>query len=270
MAHPLFLRSIDIDSTNNVLMFSENGVTRTATLTVGTYYLRGDGGADDLLLEIKTKMEAAGASANTYNIGVEVDTDKANTSATVYFSIASGTDAFALLFAHASNTFEAGLLGFSSSSTASNTSIKSGTLSPTALWCGAEYVTSYEPIVEHEAYATVALSGRVKGAVLGSARDLLDVSFELQPGERVHTVYNSGDPTACFSRFFTSWASGASVEFYDYAPDTGTLITAIDTADKVGGRSYYLDADSAKRFAPQRLSLATQLYSWRLLLRGAV
>jgi hypothetical protein len=268
MSYPLFLRSIDIDSTNNVLMFSENGVTRTATLTVGTYYLRGDGGSDDLLLEIKTKMEAAGASVNTYNIGVEVDTDKANPSATVYFSIASGTDAFALLFAHASNTFEAGLLGFTSASTASDTAIKSGTLSPTALWCGAEYVTSYEPVVEHEAYATVALSGRVKGAVLGSARDLLDVSFELQPGERVHSVYNSSDPTACFSRFFTSWASGASVEFYDYSPDTGTLITAISPADRVG--VYHLDADSATRFQPQRLSLATTLYSWRLLLRGAV
>ncbi len=61
--------SIIVDTTNNTIIFND-GATRTATLTPGTYT------ADQLATEITTQMEAANGGTDTYTVSFDSDTQR--------------------------------------------------------------------------------------------------------------------------------------------------------------------------------------------------
>lgn len=68
--------AIDIDSTNNSLLFNEGGSTLTATITSASYTL------STLAAEIKTQMEAVGAG--TYTVTVSADNELTIASTVVF------------------------------------------------------------------------------------------------------------------------------------------------------------------------------------------
>ena len=69
MSYPVLLGAVVVvTGTNDRIRWREVATTNNATIAAGTYFLRGDGAADDLCLAIKTAIEAAGASANTYSV----------------------------------------------------------------------------------------------------------------------------------------------------------------------------------------------------------
>jgi len=81
-----FIYNLDIDSTNKYINFNEGGSELTATLTEGQYSL------DDLLVEIKTRMDSTGAL--TYTVSVDRTYRHVTISSTTNFSllIASGVN----------------------------------------------------------------------------------------------------------------------------------------------------------------------------------
>lgn len=105
-----------IDSTNNTLIFND-GATRTATLTSGTVT------ADALAADIKTQLEVANGSTDTYTVAYSATTGK--------FTItnnAGNTNAITLNFSNASST-ASGILGFKTSSDSSSIAVGSSVTS---------------------------------------------------------------------------------------------------------------------------------------------
>jgi hypothetical protein len=185
VSYPVILRAIVIDGTNNAINFREGANTAVAAITPGTYFLRGDGTADDLLAAIKAGLETnvgARTSVNTYTVAITWSADPAAPTATVTITRASGADTFQLLFA-TSTTFDAGVIGFPQTDTALNASPKASTLSPSAAWASSDVYRELEPEDAQEGFAQRARSGVVAGGSVGGQFDDLRLSIQLVDGE---------------------------------------------------------------------------------------
>jgi hypothetical protein len=137
---PILLGAIVIDDDTDGVYLDEAGVGIQCTLVHGTYYLKGDGAADDFCLALKTALEAGGA--NTYTVTIESggaptwSRSPAAVAATVTVSRSAGTDTFRIRWNHANTTFGSTLLGFVTEKGAADANAESSTQSPLAVWIG--------------------------------------------------------------------------------------------------------------------------------------
>ena len=266
--YPVLLPAIVINATNKGIRVTENATTGVGNIVEGTYFLRGDGASDDLCVAIKTAIEAATASTNTYTVEIvqRVITPSSSTAA-IRIARATGADTFALLFSHATSTFDEALIGFANSDTALNASNKNSTLSPTGLWVSPEVYRELE--IEHE-YAgggSRAQSGRVRYVRRGGPYDVRRWSMEMVDYRRTWEADNASDPGATFSYFLELWGTG---RFEFHGPDISAGSVLADTTSSTLLGTFQIDPGDLDVFAPTRGEPGIALYDWTMRLMGYV
>lgn len=259
---PVLLHAVVIDSTNGGLRITEGANTSTTLIPAGTYYLRGDGTADDLLLAIKTAMEtntAPRVSVNTYTVAVAWSTDPAAVSAVVTITRATGADTFGVLWADALTTFDQALLGFAVSDTV-NASAKTSTKSPSAVWVCDGVYREYEPADAPQGYSKRARSGFVRQGKTGETHKDRGLVVSFVSAARTHEMHIAADPERAFNRFLDRWRAGRPAELH-LATATGTVLGALSSSTE-SGAGWHLGGDPEEKFDPPRTNLATASYSW--------
>lgn len=114
--------SVVIDSTNNVLIFTESGgVDRTATIAVGTYYLTDEANADSLLAALMAALNAATVVGHTFSTYFSVEPNASANAATlgqwaylyIFANVPDSTIGANVVFrwASSSTTFDPKLIG---------------------------------------------------------------------------------------------------------------------------------------------------------------
>lgn len=264
MTYPVFLAAVVIDSTNNVINFREGANTAVATVVAGTYYLRGDGAADDLCLALKTALEAnsgARVSVNTYSVVPTWSADPSGIGCTVTITRLTGADTFQLLTA--STTFDAALIGFNFALDALNAGPKVSTLSPSSVWVGDGPHKEHEPIDRPIGYAKRSRAGKVRRGKTGTTRKDRRFAVSFVSAVRTHEQFNTTDPERCFNRFLDRWRAGKPVELHLSDITAGFALGALSSTTEQGA-TWQLGGEGDDEFEPRRQSNAVQLYSWSL------
>lgn len=267
MSYPVALGAIVLTTSNNVLRFTEGASTGNATIATGTYYLRGDGAAGDLLPALVTALQNANASANTYTVTVSRSIDPAVAHTTITITRATGTDNFGVLWADVATTFDEALLGFSANDTV-NATAKTSTKACAACWGSNDVAREIEPYSERVVAVPRAVSGRVQG-VTRSARMQswrLGLSFV---DERRMLVENALAGTQdTLEGFMERFGAGASLELHEQQSVTGTTLAALSSSTLVD--VVHFSEDALLRFEPTRIGPGVPLYSLDLRLNAKV
>ena len=243
------LGAVTIDSSNNAIRMVEGATTATVLVAAGTYFLRGDGASDDLLLACKTAFDSHPNATfpNTYTVQVSSAINPAVPSCTV--TVTGGIATFRLSWADALTTFDPGVLGFTLANTANNASAKSSTLSPSLRWVSTDVVESFEP-------------------ERGGPYDLRRVVLRYQDSRRVLATDNVADPSASFARFLQRHGDGTRFELHTALAPSG-VVAALGPSTRVGV-AWVFDEPTSSMFAPDRVEPGLALYDWDLGLLGWV
>ena len=268
MTYPIFLQAVVIDSTNKVINFREGANTATATLVEGTYYLRGNGAADDLCLVIKTALElnnGARVSVNTYSVVPAWSADPSARGCIITITRLTGADTFQLLAT--STTFDQALLGFDFAADALNAGPKVSTTSPSCVWVGDGPHRLHDPVDRPLGFAKRAQSGRVRRGKTGTTRKDRRVSVSFVAPARTHEMFVLGvDPERCFNRFLDRWRAGKPCEFHLSDITSGFTLAALTTTPVLTatrqGVLWQLGGEGDEEFDPVRQSNAVALYGW--------
>lgn len=252
---PLLRRPIRIHAGNNVLRVKEGATEADATIAAGTYYLRPQAEAGSILLALKTALEAATASVNTYALAVALDLEGTGPAAEVEVERATGADTFELLWEHANTTLPPGVLGFAGTDVADTAGVITGTKTPDALWA------ANCPQVDLRAVPTATTYAERAGSGLGSvgrrvpATADLRIDLALVHGRRSLIAEAGSDPGAAFETFWGHAADGSHVEVLEQ--DMGG-------ADPPVTRGLWILTEPLAAFDPVQAVLGTPLYSWGL------
>lgn len=258
--HVVFLRAIVIDATNKAIRMKEGATTSTVTLVEGTYYLRGDGAADDLLKIVDDALTSH-VGANTYVVSVAWSADPAAGAAVVTIT-QSGGATFQLLWADVLTTFDPAWLGFADANTADSTAAKASTLSPSAVWVADGPFRELEPVDRRQGYARRARSGRVRRGKTGETNKDRRLGLSFVCAERTHEKNIAADPDRAFNRFLDRWTAGSPAELH-LATATGFVLGALSSSTEHGA-GWHVGGEGDEDFDPQRHSAAAALYSWDL------
>lgn len=268
MSYPVMLGAIVLTSANNVLRFTEGASTNNATIAAGTYYLRGDGAAGDLLPALVTALQNAGASANTYTATVAWNVDPANLGARITITRVSGSDSFGVLWADAATTFDEALLGFSVNDTVGAVA-KVSTANCAAAWVSNDVAREIEPYSERVVSVPRAVSGRVQGvtrssrmqswrvglAFVAERRMLIASDFSLTNGETLEG-------------FLERFGAGAALELHEGQISSGTVLGSLSSSTLVD--VCHFSEETLSRFEPTRVGPGVPLYSFDLRLHSRV
>lgn len=256
---PIFLAEVVVDASNGGIRFTEDGTPHVATIPSGTYFLRGDGAADDLVKAVGDAFLAAGAFAYEAALAVHAGLGSGN-SAT--FDLYQIDGVFVLNGGHASTTFDVTLLGFP----AADTSIF-GT-SPRCMWVGTEPLARNDQSFDAIARQTRMTSGAVRTFDRGGPFDVRELEVAFSPPSR--TLAGEDEPGASFAEWWARARDGRAFEFHE-APlvdVTDILLDDLDEDTLVG--SFVLDEATCGAFRPRRFDAGLELYGWTLGLRGYV
>lgn len=272
MSYPVLLGGVVITASNKSIRFKEGLVTETVNLVEGTYCLTGDGGTDDLLEAVLTALatNTNAVNPNTYSAtGSYVSVDPATASASITIAKATGSSTFQILWADAATTFDPALLGFAETNTADNTSAKTSTLSPTALWVSPDPHRELEPQTSKVVSVKRSLSGRVRGLERSSSMRSWRLGLGFVRDTRVLSVRNTSDPAATFEAFLDRYGAGSSMELHDVDTNgTTTALISFDAAEYVD--TVCFSQETIERFEPRRIAPGTPLYAFDLLLHSRV
>jgi hypothetical protein len=257
-----------LTSANNVLRFTEGGFTSNATIAAGTYYLRGDGAAGDLLLALKTALEAATAlSSNTYTITVARSIDPAAAHTTITITRATGTDSFGVLWADVATTFDKSLLGFSLNDTV-NATPKTSTQSCAAAWVCNDVAREIEPFSERVVSVPRAVSGRVQGVTRSARMQSWRLGLAFVDERRIYVENALAGAQDTLEGFMERFGAGASLELHEAQVSTGTTLAALSSLTLVD--VVHFSEETLSRFEPTRLGPGVPLYSIDLRLHSKV
>jgi hypothetical protein len=270
MTYPILLQSIVIDATNKVINFREGANTATATLVEATYYLRGNGAADDFCLALKTALETNNGlrtSTNTYSVVPAWSADPSARGCIVTITRLTGADSFQFLAA--STTFDQGLIGFDFAADTLTAGPKSSTTSPSSAWVGDGPHRLHDPVDRPLGYAKRAQSGRVRRAKTGTTRKDRRCGVSFVSPLRTHEMFVAGvDVERCFNRFLDRWRAGKPCELHLSDITAGFALGALSTTPLSTatrqGVAWQLGGDGNEEFEPRRQSNAVALFSWDL------
>lgn len=277
--YPVLCGRVVINSTNNTIIYSEAGITRTATVAAGTYAL-GSQASDalELLTAVISAMNAVVGKSNSYTGTLMLSADPSALGATVVISINTGSTAFSLQWASASTTFDESLLGYTNTNTSSDTFAKSSTLMPDCLWVGDQPYRSWEPRLEQEAFVSRSVSGGVRGGLLGGpyrsrVLELAFVDDSRTFGEEFSgyvTTQTASNYSGGMLEFIQRYSDGTPILFY-----TSDILSAFilrvprDYSQACEGSCWWLlSEDTATEFAPKRMQPGLPLYEFSLTLHA--
>jgi hypothetical protein len=250
VTYPVLLGRVRITTINQTIRFVEGVSNRTATIAAGSYYLRGDGSARDLLKAIVDAMNAAPSASNTYSGTLVVSADKDTISIEVTITRATGSDTFSIAWANAATTLQAELLGFPETDTANDAADKVGTLSPRGTWVSTDVVAEYEQWREAVVGRERVTNGRTYG--VRRSTDAIDRELVVEDIQVERATYDGAgaDPEACAMAFTSYVAGGQPLEFHLCEPDTFPALVGPSAATIVG--VYVLGEGPAGLMRPAR------------------
>lgn len=262
------LGAIVLTNANNVLRFTEGANTGNATILAGTYYLRGDGAAGDLLPALKTALEGANvASSNTYTITVSRSIDPAVAHTTITITRATGADNFGVLWANTATTFDERLLGFTLDDTV-NATAKTSTQACAAGWVSNDIAREIEPYSERVVAVPRAVSGRVQGVTRSARMQSYRLGLAFVDERRMLVRRALAGTQDTLEGFLERFGAGAALELHEQPTVTGTTLSALSSSTLTSVCNFSEDALS--RFEPQRLGPGVPLYSTDLRLHARV
>lgn len=161
--YPFISRPIEITAANRVIRITEGASTANVNVAAGTYWIRGDGSADCLLTRLKTALEAATASTNTYTVSLLFEPLNLDTPVVVRIARATGSDTFRLDFDNVAVTFPVEAIGFRRVATALDANDKDGDRPTTGLWMADDMLVVDDPSEDGDVFGDLPASS---GAVL--------------------------------------------------------------------------------------------------------
>jgi hypothetical protein len=265
----LLLGEVTLTSSNNAIRISEASTAATASITAGTYFLRGDATSDDLCAAIKTALEGAqgGGHTNTYTVSVAFSIADGAPTAVVTVTRATGSETFALLFSNGSTTFDEALIGFANSDTAEDASAKASTLTPTPVWAANNPPARDDPVYEARGAQVRMTDGGLVTFDRGGPYSLRSLRFEHITAERTHATSIASDTARAFKTWWARHRDGKRFELHGLtvsgntlqAPTSSTLIATV-----------VLDEAACSGFAPVRTLPGLETYAWDLGVRSYV
>jgi hypothetical protein len=267
VSYPVTLGAIVLTSANNVIRITENATTASATIATGTYYLRGDGAAGDLLPALVTALQNATASANTYTATVAWSIDPATPGAKITITRATGADNFAILWADIATTFDEALSGFSAN-TALDALAKTSTKSCAATWVCNDVAREIEPYSERVVAVPRAVSGRVQGVTRSARMESWRLGLAFVDQRRVYVQKALAGPQDTLEGFMERFGAGASMELHEAQVSSGTTLAALSSSTLVD--VVHFSEETLSRFEPTRLGPGVPLYSIDLRLQAKV
>ena len=254
--YPAYLQAVTITTgVNDTIVFDEGSGNLTATLAAGTYFLRGDGSADDLGNEIASAMTTAGG---TYTVNVYMYT----TSAATEFLLQKSTGTFKLSLAN--STFPlADLLGFTSSNEVLQ-SAHVGTDYAKINWVSNQPLAGRE--ISNASNITQHLTAEGQVHTYVGQDGLVSRLLEHELVSAAKTKYATGG-NASFEAWWGRARQGYRFEFHDTTESSGLLDTLSAGTLK---DTLTLGEDACRAFRPARLSRGLALYSWSILCRRYV
>jgi hypothetical protein len=251
---PILARPILITTANRVLRIEEGGPPANATIATGVYRLLGNGSSECILTAIKTALESATASANTYSVTLELNPAIGSQPARVRILRLSGSQTLTLLFGDVQTTFPVSAIGFDAVNTAAVTQ-HVGSFNPDLVWFGGEVLREDErprsaPVFAQRTGAGIPHAGR-----RGAARRELRWSVVLVPEDRLRPERIPADPNRAFAGFWERAADGSHIRL-------GTV--AYGTLGITWGDLYVFDLATMEALDAARLNEASGLYSWSM------
>lgn len=250
------LGAIVITTANRIVRLKEGASpTVSATLTTGTFFLRGDGSASDFVKNLADALTLAGA---TYTAAIVFDANGVTRTATLTIT---GSTAFQLLLTTAlGTTFDPALIGFPATTTASGT-VLSTTLSPSTVWTSTEYNQELEPYSEKSVSLRRTANGKTSGVERSTRMFSYRLAYGFIPDTRMQMRRNKTDPAGTLEGFSDKQGAGARFELHDVdvTPGVSTL-AALSSATLVG--MVVFAEDTLSRFDAQRVAPGTPLYRW--------
>lgn len=265
--YPFISRPIEIATANRVLRITEGaGAPTNVNVATGTYWIRGDGSADCLLTRIKTALEAAGASTNTYTVSLRFQPLNEDTPVVVRIARATGSDTFRLDFASGAMTFPVDAIGFQRIDTALDANAKDGDRPTTGLWMADEMLTVDDPSEDGDVFGDQpASSGTLFAGSLSEPWEMWSWHFERIRRSRTWGIYATY-PDVSWQRFHRRIRSGAVCELRT-AGITSTSAVAYADADVQqtggGGVQWIADELTRENVGPvMRASPGNPFFSW--------
>jgi len=254
--YPVLLAEVVVDATNGDIRFLEDATPHVATIAPGTYFLRGDGAADDLAKAVGDAFLAAGAFTYDPRLAVHATLGAGNSATFDLFQIDGG---LTINGGHASTTFDVTLLGYPAADTVSFGS------SPRCIWVGAEPLARNDPTFDAITRQTRMTGGQVRTFDRGGPYDVRELEVAFSPASR--TFAGTDEPGASFAEWWARARDGRALELHEAEDNEGTLVD-LDEDTLVG--TFVLDDASCGAFRPRRFEPGLELYGWTLGLRGYV
>jgi hypothetical protein len=261
--YPCLLAEVVIDATNNAIAIDDGGFTGAATVAAGSYFLRGDGEADDLALAIQTAMNAY--DANTYAVAVAPRAEGAL--ATVTITRTAGAADFAIAGADGGNTFDLALIGLPASTSSPTAGVITSTLSPSGLWVGNEPAARSDPTFEGISRQVRMTAGQVRTFDRGGPYALRELEMQFADAERTLIEATPTDEARAFESFWRLVRDGRAVELHELEVASSPVLEATDADDTLVG-TFVFDEATCAAFRPRRFEPGVALYGWTLGLRG--
>lgn len=277
---PVLLGAIEIiASENDGISITETGSgTNTATIAAGTYYLRGDGASGDFCAALKTALEAASASTNTYGVTITTDgttvswdTNPANVSAKVRIARLTGSDTFKINWLHANTTFDETLLGFVAEKSSADANPELSTKSPSSVWVSNEYHVDLTPGSEWMQESSIMRSGSTSVVRRSDKASANILSLQWVDGRRVNASENTSDEAATLEEFIDNNNDGRPVEIHEQslASSSATTLSALSAASTRRGSQWVLASGGGDSLLPARNTLGLSRWDFSIELKGA-
>lgn len=264
MSYPILLGAVVVVAgVNDRIRWREVATTNNATLAAGTYFLRGDGTASDLCLAIKTAIEAAGASANTYSVVAARSLTPTASHTLVTITRLTGGDNFGIVV-DGTQTFDCLLIGFIASSAVDATA-KVGTRAAAASWASNDAYRTLKPFSSTPAAVTRVASGRVSGVTRGSRMQSWRVGFGFVHESRCNTVDALLSAADTLESFVERHGAGALMEMHEVT--TSGAVLALPTSSTLQGRVHFSE-ESVTEWDPQQIGDAVPLYDVSLVVHA--
>lgn len=276
MSYPVMLGGIVIRTgINDVIRFTEGATTGSATIAAGTWFLRGDGAADDFCVKLRTALESANPFpiVNTYTVQVAFDINPAQPHTRIQISRATGADTFGALWTSAGTTFDESLLGFTANDTV-NALNKVSTRSCSSAWVSNDIAREIEPYSERVVSVPRAASGRVNGVARSDRMQSYRVGLAFVDAGRMlvpEALTHSGDT---LEGFIERFGPSSIVELHEQSniasPGllTTTELSALSASTKID--QCHFSEDTLSSFSPTRLGPGVPLYSIDLTMHKKV
>lgn len=253
VALPKYLSAVTIDSTNKVLVVTdEGGANRSATLTEGDYYITNDGESDDLITHIEDTL-TTGAGGGTWSCSLASNKFRCNCNTT-------DSSAWTIDWDHGSATFSPALLGVTTYASwvgvADGTNVTADHQHKNG-WYGGQAVVS-EP-ADDDKEADIVQHRAVSGRIWTYKRGSYDIRTIVHNYEAIQKAYaTSGYTNQDWQSFWATINSGQRMRYYPDVTDDGTYFDCV--ADKS-------TLEGAK---PVRMAPGVALYGWTVHLLGYV